>query len=121
MLFEDYTQHLSSINLTDHQKMVLAKAVEAGAIDEPARVLLADAKFIAARDILDELDIIEYTHETDLISITQTGINIMQQNNIIDESNQLTEDGKAYAEDKVPDEKTPTVEQHTFKEFLNLS
>jgi hypothetical protein len=119
MLFEDYTQQLSSINLTDHQKMVLAKAVEAGAIDEPSRVALSDAKFITARDILDELGAIEYSHETDLIKITPIGIEIMLQDNIIDESNQLTDSGKSYATDKVPGEEIAT-EQYTFKQFLNL-
>lgn len=121
MLFENYTQHLSSINLTDHQKMVLAKAAQAGAIDEPSRVQLADDKFITARDLLDELGIIDYSHETDLIQITQNGVTIMQQDNIIDESNQLTDDGKAYAEEKLPsaEPQEPTAEQYTFKEYLN--
>lgn len=122
LLFDHYTQHLSSINLTDHQKMVLAKAVEAGAMNEPSRVALTDDKFITARDVLDDLGLIEYTHETDLIQISDNGITVMKQDNIIDDTDQLTDEGKSYASEKVPTGEltpTPTPEQYTFKEYLN--
>lgn len=116
MLFEEYTQHVSSVNLTEHQKMLLAKAATAGAIEDNVRVILGDDKLITARDTLVELELIEYTNETDLIKITQSGINIMIQDNIIDDSNQLTPSGKIYAAGKVPGNEV--VEQYTFKQYL---
>ena len=118
MLNENYTQHISNVNLTDHQKMVLAMAVTSGGVDEPSRVVLGDAKLVSARGTLDDLGLIEYSHETDLIQITPNGVKSMIQDNIIDDSNQLTQSGQEYASGKVPGEEV-TTEQCTFKQYLS--
>jgi hypothetical protein len=83
-------QELSTVSLTDYQKEVLAKAVLAGSIDSPSKVSLNDTKLINARDLLDELGIIEYSYEDDTIKINDDKIQLLQQDGIIDDSQQLT-------------------------------
>lgn len=83
-------QELSTVSLTDYQKEVLAKAVLAGSIDEPSKVSLDDTKLITARDLLDELGIIDYSYEDDTIKINDDKIQLLQQDGIIDDSQQLT-------------------------------
>lgn len=112
-IFEEHKHVLRNIELTDTQKTVLAKAVLAGAIDEPARVSLHTDKLVAARDILDELGIIEYSYEDNTISIDEDSIELMKMEGIIDDSQQLTQEARALVGNN------GVTEWVSFKSFLN--
>lgn len=103
---------LTSIELTDSQKTVLAKAIQSGALDEPTVVSLNDEKEINARDMLDELGIIEYSHEHNTISIDPDYTDILKQEGIIDDMNQLTQETQQLLQ--------PVQEQMTFTQYLNM-
>lgn len=112
-IFEEHKHTLSSIELTDSQKTVLAKAVLAGAFEEPARVSLHTEQLVAARDILDELGIIEYSYEDNTISISEDSIDLMKMEGIIDDSQQLTQEAQALVQND------GVTEWVSFKSFLN--
>jgi hypothetical protein len=119
MLIEDNEYTVSSIDLTDHQKMVLAKAVAAGAIDSEMRhVDLSDEKLISARDILNDIDLINHEYTDDTMTINQSGIDVMKRDGVIDDNEELTEEGKQYASGKIPAAPDATVESLTFSDFL---
>jgi hypothetical protein len=102
-------QHLTDIDLTVNQKKVLARAVAAGAIDRPTHVNLNSEQLTAARDMLDELDIIHYSHSHNTIKIKDSYLELLKNNGIIDDSNQLTDEGQQLTTDK------PQME--SFKQF----
>lgn len=101
---------LSSIELSDSQKTVLAKAIQNGAIDKPSQVPLGDEKLTTARDILDELGIIEYSHSENTIKVSDEYIDVLQQNGLIDDMNQLTQDAQQLL--------NPMSESISFVEYL---
>jgi hypothetical protein len=90
--------HLRNIEFTEHQKTVLAKAVLAGAITEPVRVKLHDEKLVSARDMLDELGIIDYSPVDKTIKIEDESIDLMKMEGIIDDTQQLTPEAQALAQ-----------------------
>lgn len=94
MNFFESTQVLHNIDLSDSQKQVLAKAVQAGAIESPKVVQLDNEKLITARDLLDELGIIEYSHVNNTIKISDDHVDILRQSNVIDDTDQLTQDAQ---------------------------
>lgn len=112
-IFEDRKNTLSSIELSDAQKTVLAKAVLAGALDEPARVSLHTDQLVAARDILDELGIIEYSYEDNTITIDEDSVELLKMEGIIDDSQQLTQEAQALVQN------SSVTEWVSFKSFLN--
>ena len=89
-MLNEKEQELTTVSLTDYQKQVLAKAVLAGSIDSPSKVALNDTKLITARELLDELGIIDYSYEDDTIKINDDKISLLQQDGIIDDSQELT-------------------------------
>jgi hypothetical protein len=112
-IFEDRKNTLSSIELTDAQKTVLAKAVLVGALNEPARVSLRTDQLVAARDILDELGIIEYSYEDNTITIDEESVELLKMEGIIDDSQQLTQEAQALVQN------SSVTEWVSFKSFLN--
>lgn len=91
MITESEQHQLHTITLSEYQKKVLAKAVLAGAIDEPSKVALGDEKLTTARDLLDDLDIIDYSHVDDTIKINDEKLEFLKQEGVIDDSQQLTQ------------------------------
>jgi hypothetical protein len=113
MIITELEKHiLHNIELTDSQKKVLAKTVEAGGIDKPVRVSLEDEKLVSARDALDDLDIISYSYKDNTITINSDSIELMKMEGIIDDSEQLTPEGTTFATGEVK-------EHQTFLSFLN--
>ena len=99
----EQTYTVSSIDLTDNQKIVLAKAFQLGATDGQSKHIdLTDEKLNAARDILNDMNVIDYEYATDSITINPMGIQLLQNNGILDEQDQLTDIGKTYASGKIP-------------------
>ena len=91
MITESEEQQLHTISLSEYQKKVLAKAVLAGCIDTPSKVSLGDEKLTTARDMLDELDIIDYSNTDDTIKINDEKLELLKQEGVIDDSQQLTQ------------------------------
>lgn len=105
--------HLHNIEFSEHQKIVLAKAVLAGAITDPVRVKLHDEKLVVARDMLDELGVIEYSSSDKTIKIEDDSIDLLKMEGIIDDTQQLTQEAQKLAQDG------DVVEAITFSKFFN--
>lgn len=116
-IFETIHQELHDIELTEYQKKLLALAVEAGSVNEPSHVSLTDEKLIAARDLLSELDIIEYSHKDNTIHITDKGEGLLQQHGITDESGGLTQEAQELI-DPNADQNNNTMEHQSFTDYI---
>lgn len=114
-LFETKEHHLHNIEFTEQQKIVLAKAVLAGAITDEVRVRLHDEKLVAARDMLDELGIIDYSPVDKTIKIEDDSLELLKMEGIIDDTQQLTPE----AQELVKDENEVTAESVSFSKFFN--
>ena len=116
-----YTKMLGShvlhdIDLTNNQKIVLAKAVLSGALDSKVKVPLNSAPLVVARDLLDELGIIHYSHKRNTIKIHDEYVEFLKQEGVIDDTNQLTPEIQELMNNSVP-----TTESMSFKEFYSLN
>lgn len=120
MLYEAKKQVLHDIELTKSQQKVLARAVQSGAIEEPSKVQLDDEKLIVARDLLDELGIIDYSHTHNTIQINDSGVTLLQQEGIIGDDEQLTDDGNALLSDEPSATDQVATERLTFSKFLRV-
>jgi hypothetical protein len=119
-MLNELSKHvLHGIELTDYQKKVLAKAVQAGAIEADSRVQLGDEKLVAARDILDELGIIDYSHKHNTIKINDVGIKLMQEEGIIGDDESLTPEGEAMVNNQ--NNGQSNMDFQSFKEYYNAS
>ena len=97
---------LPTVNLTNHQKMLLAMI--AAAPPSPSggkRVHLDDDKLVSAQNLLVKLGIITYDSQTQLVDLTDKATTLMQEDGITDETGQLTDTGKQYAKGETPDTK----------------
>jgi hypothetical protein len=117
MIKESQEQQLHTITLSDYQKQVLAKAVMAGSIDSPSKVALGDEKLTTARDMLDELDIIDYSHQDDTIKINDEKLEFLKQEGIIDDSQQLTQEMQELLN---PNGNNATMATESFIKFLEF-
>jgi hypothetical protein len=116
----------SILNLTGHQKILLAQIVNAP--DSPKggkRIHINDDKMEIAKETLIQLELITYDTETKLFDITDDAITLMQEEGIVDESGELTEIGKEFAggilSTAVPSKSgTSPMERLTFKDYLQL-
>ena len=116
-IFETIHQELHDIELTEYQKKLLALSVEAGAVNEPSHVSLTDEKLIAARDLLDELEIIEYSHKDNTIHITDIGEELLQSHGVTTETGELTQDAKALI-DPNSDRNSNAFEHQSFMDYI---
>lgn len=93
---------LSTIHPTENQKRVLAKIAASPNSDVAGHQISGDANLVAARNMLMKLDIITYVDGE--ATLTDKGQQISAEENITDETGQLTDMGKklAYTD---PDEK----------------
>ena len=107
---------LHDLDLTNNQKIVLAKAVLSGAIDSKVKVPLNSAPLVVARDLLDELGIIHYSHRHNTIKIHDEYVEFLKQEGVIDETNQLTPEVQ-----ELMNNETRTNEGMSFKEYYNLN
>lgn len=105
--------HIRNIEFSEQQKIVLAKAVLAGAISDPVRVKLHDEKLVVARDMLDELGVIDYSSIDKTIKIEDDSIELLKMEGIIDDTQQLTQEAQQLAQN------SDVVETVTFSKFFN--
>lgn len=101
---------LSTLRPTQNQMIVLAKIVASQ--DVPARAaaeISTNTNMIAARNLLMKLNAITYTDNS--ASLTDIGQQLAREQNIVDESGQLTEEGNklaaSTADGKQPKEAPP--------------
>lgn len=87
---------LQSIRLTDTQKRVMCKIVAAPTPKVAGDQLAANKNLVAARDILNNLNLIALTPQGEA-SLTDQGTQIMQQEALIDDAGELTDDGQQFA------------------------
>lgn len=96
------SQVLPTINLSTHQKMVLAQ-LSVGNSDEGKRLHLTDDKLKTGHDILVKLGIIEFDKSTETSQLTDTANTLMVDAGITDEQGTLTDLGKKFAAGETPD------------------
>ena len=109
-----HKHHLQTIEFSEQQKIVLAKAVLAGAITDSVRVKLHDEKLVVARDLLDELGVIDYSPVDNTIKIEDESIELMKMEGIIDDTQQLTPEAQQLAKNG------EEVQEHTtFSKFFD--
>jgi len=121
---------LPTINLTGHQKILLAKIVKAPqSPNNGKRVHVDNEKLVSAREFLVKLGIITFDPDTELLNLTDRADVLMQEEGITDESGTLTDLGNQYASGKIPkpteppaDSMSPTPEKFhiSFKDYLLL-
>ena len=93
-------QTLTTIRLSDVQKMVMTKII-GSATPETAHEEISDGRnLVAARNILGKLGLIEFTEGT--AAVSAEGKKVMKDENLIDDSEQLTSDGQQYSQAKEP-------------------
>ena len=91
-------QTLTTIRLSDVQKMVMTKII-GSATPETAHEEISDGRnLVAARNILGKLGLIEFTEGT--ADVTDEGKKVMKDENLIDDSEELTSDGQVYSQAK---------------------
>lgn len=85
---------LHTVNLTAHQKEVLVRIYTSPTPEIAKAETEFDEKNIAAADMLHDLEAIEITDEG--AKVTATGIDLMRQQGLIDDSDQLTQEAEQY-------------------------
>ena len=92
-LFEDRTNAI--ISPTNHQKAVLCKIKAAATPQVAASEISRDQHLLAARDMLQRLGMISIADNQAMV--TDAGEELMRNQNLIDESGELTDEGRNYA------------------------
>jgi hypothetical protein len=93
-----------SVNLSNHQKMVLAKIIaapETGASGK--KVALTTEKLQVAKGALVQLGLITVNEITGFMRVTPKAVELMREDGLVDESGALTDAGQDYAVGKTPD------------------
>jgi hypothetical protein len=94
---------MPTVNLTNHQKMLLAKIANAPESPNGGKKIHIDSdKLSSAKEFLLKLNLITFDTETELMNLTDTAIVLMQEEGILDETGQLTDIGKQYAKGETP-------------------
>jgi hypothetical protein len=88
-------QILSNIHLSDNQKIVMTKIIAAGSPQIAYETVSTGQNIIVARDTLIKLGLLQLAEST--VEITEDGMTIMRDANLLDEGDQLTEEGQKYA------------------------
>jgi len=87
------------VNLTDHEKIILARITAAPDtnMDGFKKIPLNDPKLVTAVDLLINLGFIERDPNTDRIRVTDSGLDEMREDGLVDENNQLSDYGTKLA------------------------
>lgn len=82
-------------DLTDAQKQVMTKLAKAPTPTVALTEISDGRKLVAARDMLDKLDLIDFDENE--AEITDQGWDLMRDLNLVDEAGELTDEGIGYA------------------------
>jgi hypothetical protein len=91
--FSLYEKHVEALQLTTNQKSVLAKIVAAPTPKVAAEDISQGENIVAARDMLIELGFITFADGV-FAALTASGKKIATDENIIDDTGALTDDGR---------------------------
>jgi hypothetical protein len=96
-LFE--TNAFTALSLSETQKELLTKIFSAPDIPEQMgkKIELTDDHQVTARNMLQQMGAISIDPETELVTMTPKGIEIMKEENLLDETDQLTSVGQEYS------------------------
>ena len=86
---------LQTIELTDNQKRVMAKIIQAPTPRVASEDVIGSKNLVAARDILQRLGLVTFIQGE--LSLSDKGREVARQENIADESGALTPDGEKLA------------------------
>lgn len=86
---------IQNIKLTDHQKEVIAKIVSAPTEKVAANDISQGRNLVGARDLLVQLGLIEFK-DNESARLTDKGRTVATEENIIDDSGALTDDGRQF-------------------------
>lgn len=86
---------LTNIRLTTHQKMVLAKIINAQTDHIAGEEVSNGRKIVAARNVLMKLGLVNFNNGR--ASLTNKGMQAARDEGLIDETGNLTDEGKKYA------------------------
>jgi len=95
---------LSTVHLTDIQKEVLVKIHQAPSPTVADEQISKGRNYVAARQLLAKLDLVD-TAEDNLV-VTDTGLDVMKDEGLVDDAGELTEQGNKYAT-KGTEQRTP--------------
>ena len=93
------TQLLRSLRLTTNMQKVMAKILAAPTPAAAAAEISKGQNLVAARDILMKIGLITYKEQPDEATVTDQGQQVLRDENITDESGQLTDQGQQLAYD----------------------
>jgi len=92
------TQVLPTVHLSDTQRVVMAKIYGSPTPQVAFEEISKGRNLVAARDILGKLGLIHMDTAGGTVSTTAEGQKVSEDENIIDNTGQLTDTGKKYAE-----------------------
>lgn len=93
---------VETVRPTDNQKRVLAKILASPTATVAANEMIGSQNMIAARDMLMKLGLITVSNGD--ASVTDRGVRVATEENLIDDSGALTPEGKAYATTNATDD-----------------
>ena len=105
------TSILPSIRLTDTQKSVLTTIKSAPTPQVALENISTGRNMLAARDILKQLGLI--TFDDDSAEITNDGTETMKNANLIDDSGELTDEGRSFAQGAEANTQNPAGQDST--------
>lgn len=93
------TASLTALSLSETQKELLCKIVAAPEIPEKdgKKIDMENDHHVSARNMLEQLGLITIADQTEFIQLTDKGNEVMQEENLVDGSGQLTSVGQEYS------------------------
>lgn len=103
----DETRVITNLRLTDFQKKVLTKVVASPTETVAGEEISQSRNLVAARRLLVRLGLVNYVDGK--ATVTDSGMRVMREENLIDEMGELTDEGRKYAFDE-EDQQTQSAE-----------
>jgi len=103
---------VKNYSLTDAQKEVLTRTINAANPKVAGAEIAGKPKHVTARDMLAKYGLIDWDKDTGALEVTEKGIETMQNENLVDETGELTDEGKKYAYD-ADEQQPPTAKDST--------
>lgn len=99
---------LTSIRLTDNQKKVLTRILNAPTEQLGYEAVTTEKKAITAGNILSKLGLLTLDAANNKAIVTDAGKEVMRNENLIDDSDELTDEGNEFAFDAKEDDAAVT-------------
>lgn len=102
----DETRVITNLRLTDFQKKVLTKVHVSPTETVAGEEISQSRNLVAARRLLVRLGLVNYIDGK--ATVTDDGMRVMREENLIDEMGELTDEGRKYAFDEEDQQTEPT-------------